>query len=257
MNWRIYLLLAVLGLGLSIGVAQFQHFPGYLDSDYYFAGGMQLAQGKGFTEPYLWNYLDDPQGLPHPSHSYWLPLSSIIAAAGLLLTGQTTLVSEQSAYEAGRLGFLMLSALVPVVTGALAYQFSHQQRLGVISGLLAVFSVYYAPFLPVIDNYGPYLVLGGLYFLALSSRKTYTYLVLGIIAGLMSFARSDGILWFGLTMLLILWRFREEKRVEAAGIHLALALCGFFLIMGPWLWRNYSTFGTPMAPGGGWSPSPG
>jgi len=251
MNWRIYLLLALLGLALSIGVAQFQHFPGYLDSDYYFAGGVQLAQGKGFSEPYLWNYLDDPQGLPHPSHGYWLPLSSIIAAAGLWLTGRTTLVSEQATYEAGRLGFLILSALVPVVTAALAYQFSRQPKLGLISGLLAVFSVYYTSFLPVIDNYGPYLVLGGLYFLLLGSRRTYAYLFLGAVAGLMSLARSDGILWFGLTMLLILWRFRTDKRTVVAGANVALALCGFFLVMGPWFWRTYSTFGTPMAPGGG------
>ena len=29
-----------------------------MDADYYFSGGVQLAQGKGFSEPYLWNYFD-------------------------------------------------------------------------------------------------------------------------------------------------------------------------------------------------------
>src|SRR6202142_4234649 len=141
MNLRIFLLLAVLGSGLALAIAQFQAFPGYLDSDYYFAGGVQLAQGKGFTEPYLWNYLDDPQGLPHPSNTYWMPLSSIIAATGMWLTRQTT-------YQAGRLGFIFLAGLVPVVAAALAYSISKRRELGLISGLLAVFSIYYVPFLP-------------------------------------------------------------------------------------------------------------
>ena len=33
MKVRSYALLALLGLALAFGVAQFEHFPGYLDSD--------------------------------------------------------------------------------------------------------------------------------------------------------------------------------------------------------------------------------
>ncbi len=244
MNWRTYLLLALLGFSSSFIVAQFQRFPGYLDSDYYFAGGIQLAQGKGFAEPYLWNYLDDPKGLPHPSHTYWMPLSSIIAAAGMWLSGQTS-------YQAGRLGFLLLAALVPVVTAALAFDFSRRPELASVSGLLAVFSIYYFPFLPVPDNYGPYLVLGGLYFLALGSHKTYSYLILGVLAGFLTLARSDGLLWLGLTAALIFWRQLPEKRLGAATLDLVLCASGFFLVASPWFWRTYSIYGTPLAPGGG------
>jgi hypothetical protein len=77
MNWRQYLILFVIGLILPFAISRFQHLPGYMDADYYFAGGLELAKGNGFTQPYLWNYLDDPQGLPHPSHTYWMPLASI------------------------------------------------------------------------------------------------------------------------------------------------------------------------------------
>src|ERR1700690_3931193 len=126
MNWRTFLLLALLGWGISLAIAQFQAFPGYLDSDYYFAGGIQLVQGKGFTEPYLWNYLDNPQGLPHPSHTYWMPLSSIIAAGGMWVIGQPT-------YQAGRLGFIFLAGLIPVVAAAVAYSFSKRRELALIS----------------------------------------------------------------------------------------------------------------------------
>ena len=90
MNWRHYLILFIVGLLVPFGISRFQSRPGYMDADYYFVGGMQLAEGKGFTEPYLWNYLDDPSGLPHPSHTYWMPLASIVSAAGMWITGQST-----------------------------------------------------------------------------------------------------------------------------------------------------------------------
>jgi hypothetical protein len=244
MNLRTYLILALLGSSLSIFISRFQPFPGYLDSDYYFGGGIQLAQGKGFTEPYLWNYLDDPQKLPHPSHTYWMPLSSIITAVGMLVTRKTT-------YEAGRLGFILIAGLVPIVSSALAYSFSKRKDFAVISGLLAVFSIYYAPFLSVPDNYGPYLVFGGLYFIVLGSRRKYSYFILGLLAGLMSLARSDGLMWFGLTLLIVIWRFNSDRKWGSISIDLFLALSGFLIIMGPWFWRTYSIYSTPLAPGGG------
>src|SRR5829696_8200897 len=142
MNWRHYTILYVIGLLVLLGVSRFQTMPGYMDTDYYFAGGIQLAEGKGFTEPYLWNYLDDPQGLPHPSHTYWMPLASIVSAIGMWLTGQST-------YSAGRGAFILLSACVPLVTAALAYSVSRQTLLAMISGLLSIFSFYYTPFMPV------------------------------------------------------------------------------------------------------------
>ena len=243
MTWRNYLLLAFLGLIVSLFFAHFEPFPGYLDSDYYFGGGMQLAQGKGFTEPYVWNYLDNPQSLPHPSHSYWMPLASIVAAAGMIVLHQTT-------YSAGRLGFLVFAMLAPVITAALAYAFSKRRDLAMASGLLAVFSIYYAPFIPVSDNYGIYIVLGGLYFLLCMHRQPHMYFFLGLIAGLLTLARSDGLLWIGLTVLLILWRFISDRKVGAASINLILALIGFFVIMGPWFWRNVQIYGKLLAPGG-------
>ncbi len=243
MTWRNYLTLAFLGLIVSLFIAQFEPFPGYLDADYYFGGGIQLAQGKGFTEPYVWNYLDDPQSLPHPSHGYWMPLASIVAAAGMVVLHQTTSF-------AGRLGFLLFAMLAPVVTAALAYDFSKRRDLAIVSGLLAIFSIYYAPFIPVSDNYGIYITLGGLYFLLCTDRQPRTYFFLGLIAGLMMLARSDGLLWIGMTILLILWRSSSDRKAGAAFVSFILALIGFSMIMGPWFWRDEQVYGTLFAPGG-------
>lgn len=243
MSWRTYLVLGFIGLIFSALVAQLQPFPGYLDSDYYFAGGLQLVRGEGFTEPYLWNYLDDPQALPHPSHAYWMPLPSLITAAGLRIFGRES-------YAAGRAGFLLIAALVPMVTAALAFSFSRRGELAIVSALLAIFSIFHAPFLPVPDNFGPYMLMGGLYLLIAARRGPGSYFGLGLLSGLLMLGRADGAIWLGLTGVLVLWRYVEDRDLRFASRDLLLSLAGFLLVMGPWFWRNSGVFGTPLAPGG-------
>lgn len=253
MSWRHYLLLFVVGLLVPFGISLFQSMPGYMDADYYFVGGIQLAQGKGFTEPYLWNYLDDPQGLPHPSHTYWMPLASIVSALGMWIAGETT-------YAAGRAGFILLSALVPLVTATLAYSVSRQTRLAMVSGLLSIFSLYYASFMPVPDNYGLYMLFGGGFLLLAPRRGPWIPIALGALAGLLTLARSDGLLWLGLAGLTVMWKAAAQeagartslgtwlKTILPAGL---LVLLGYFLVMGGWHIRNLHLFGSFMTPGGG------
>jgi hypothetical protein len=253
MNWRHYAALFFIGLVVPFAVSRFQTLPGYMDADYYFAGGIQLAEGRGFTEPYLWNYLDDPVSLPHPSHTYWMPLASIVSALGMWLTGQAT-------YAAGRLPFLLLSACVPALTAALAFSVSRQVRLAIISGLLSAFSLYYAPFMPVPDNYALYMLLGAVFLLLAPRRERWIPVPLGALAGLMTLARSDGLLWLGLAGLTIMWNSHQRsdgmsialrqwlRRIIPAGF---LVLLGYLLTMGWWHIRNLDLFGSLLTPGGG------
>ena len=160
MTWRHYLLLLFISTAVFTVTARIQTVPGYMDADYYYLGGLQLAKGEGFTEPILWNYLDDPDGIPHPSHGYWMPLTSIVSAAGMWLAGVYK-------FEAARSGFILLAVTVPLVTAALAFQFSGRVRWAFISGLLAIFSGYYLPYVTTTDTFPIYMVLGGLLFLFL------------------------------------------------------------------------------------------
>ena len=253
MNWRHYAILFVLGLIVPCVVARFQTLPGYMDADYYFAGGLQLAEGHGFSEPYLWNYLDDPVGLPHPSHTYWMPLASIVSALGMWVTGQAT-------YTAGRLPFILLSDCVPLLTAALAFRISRQTWPAIVSGLLAIFSLYYAPFMPVPDNYALFMLLGAAFLLLAPFKQKWVPIVLGALAGLLTLARSDGLLWLGLAGLTVMWKsmyksetvkntFKEwVSLIVPAGL---LVILGYLLTMGFWHVRNLDLFGSPLAPGGG------
>lgn len=252
MNWRHYLILFALGWLIPFAVSRFQSLPGYMDADYYFAGGVQLAEGHGFTEPYLWNYLDDPDGLPHPSHTYWMPLASIVSALGMWLTGQST-------YAAGRLPFILLSACVPLLTAALAFQVSRQTRLAMVSGLLSIFSLYYAPFMPVPDNYAMFMLFGAAFLLLAPRTQKWIPLAFGALAGLMTLARSDGLLWLGLAGLTVMWKSSEGDgkqktlsewlfQIVPAGL---LVVLGYLIIMGFWHIRNLNLFGSFLTPGGG------
>ena len=258
MNWRHYSLLFILGLTVALGIASLQSLPGYLDSDYYFAGGLQLVEGHGFTEPYLWNYLDDPVGLPHPSHTYWLPLSSILAAISMLVSGMHT-------YAGARLIFILIAACLPPVTAYLALDITGRRDLSLVSGLLAVFTIYNVPFLPVTDNFGPFILFGGLIFLLAKKEEWWSFFLIGLLAGLMNLARSDGLLWLGLAGLLTLWKGTAvSKNLSAQSTitqHVmritqyvlrtfSFALLGYLLVMAPWYARNVVVFGSPIAPGG-------
>jgi len=247
LNWRRMLLLALLGVSVSGGIAYFQDSPGYMDADYYFAGGLQLADGKGFNEPYLWNYLDNPGRLPHPSHSYWMPLASILAAIGMYLAGQNS-------WFAGRIMFLIIAATIPVITYTLANSFSRRRDLAIISGLLAIFSGFYSIFIPVTDTFGIYMVLGGAFFLVAHRHGVWSSISLGIIAGLMHLARADGIYWLFVSFLIILFKPVNNSsypkyinKIFMGGV----CLFGYLLIMGAWLIRNNLVFGSFLAPGGG------
>ncbi len=241
MTFRQYLFLALLGLTVAILVTVFQAIPEYLDASYYCATGLRLANGHGFTEPFLWNYLDDPAGLPHPSHAYWMPLPSLLAAAGAVLFGTKSCASA-------RIVFVLLAGLLPPLTAALAWSLSPRRDHALLAGLLAAFPAFYAPYLPATDTFGPYLLLGGLFFLVCRSLSGWQRdLLLGGLAGLMHLTRVDGLLW-----LLIGWlaAFLLRKGWAARVRGMSVVLVGYLTVMTPWLVRNWMVFGAPLGAAG-------
>ena len=140
-----------------------QTVPGYMDAEYYYAGGLQLANGAGFNEPFLWNYLDNPVGLPHSSHTYWMPLPSLIAAAGMLLTGSRTFLSA-------RLIFILLAACIPLVTALLAEALGQDKTNAMLAGLLAAFPGFYVVYSSNTETFTLYMLLGAVFFGVASKR---------------------------------------------------------------------------------------
>jgi hypothetical protein len=234
-------LLALYAIGLLVyGTAAIRvQSPGYMDADYYYATALQLIDGEGLTEPFLWNYLDDPAGLPHISHLYWMPLPSLIAAAGMFI--------GDSAFRAAQLPFIFLAAALPPLSAFFSYRLSQDAKLAWMAGLFAAFPGFFLPFLVTIDSFAVFAIAGSisLWLLARSVKEPSLsgWFVSGLLIGIGALARADGLLLLVVGLLAVVWS--KQRRISSS---LILAV-GVLVIMAPWWARNLSATGTLLNPG--------
>lgn len=235
--------LTVVGLA-----AAFQSSPGYMDAEYYYAGGKLLWQGHGFEEPYLWNYLTDPRELPVPSHTYWMPLASLWAWLGMSLVGS-------DAFQAARWPFILLGSLVSPLTYWLGWKISQQRFTSLLAALFAWFPMFYLAYLPTTDTFAMYMILGTLW-LVLAARvaqlKDKSVFLAGLICGAMHLARADGFFWMLVFLLLIVREGFIEPRHPFWLQQLrkiTIFIAGYALLMGGWYGRNLLEYRSPFPPG--------
>ncbi len=234
-------LFALLALALLVhmSAAQFIRAPGYMDDAYYFGGALRLAQGHGFTEPYLWNYLDSPTGLPHPSHLYWMPLTSVVAAASMAAFGQS--------FAAARLPLVLLASLLPLMAYAIAMQLTGVRRQALAAGLITIFSGFYPAFWGTTDSFALFAVTGAGTLLAIGrgmqTGRWQWWLTAGVGAGLAYLTRADGLLLLAVALF-----FALTSRPYP---HTPVLFFGYFLVTLPWFIRNIQVAGSPFGVGGG------
>jgi hypothetical protein len=251
-----------------------------MDADYYYASGLRIASNEGWSEPFIWNYLGDPQGLPHPAFTYWMPLAGIVAGLGMKISGTTN-------FWGARIGFLIIAGCIGPLTAYLAYTFTPYRWAAVLAGFIAMFAGFYYAYLPTTETFGIYMILGGVFFILvrrlqkdLNNARSATikatecanwkllrkqilispfwiYLLIGAIVGLMYLTRADGLIWLFMALIVILVqaysirKMEKEKRSSRFQIWPPVLLClaGFFIICSPWILRNLSEFGSVFAPG--------
>jgi hypothetical protein len=252
---RLYAVLMALSLAVTILAALPVHGPTYMDADYYLFTAQRLRRGFGFTENILWNYLDDPVGLPHPSHTYWMPLPSLLAALGLWLFGDS--------FRAAQLPFILLTAFLPPVSYRLSRALGGEQRHAWAAGLFTVFSGFYVAFWAMPDAFAAYALAGSLSLIALGQgwarRGRRWFFLAGLGAGFGHLARADGLLLLLTGLGVIAWKsihrgdtegaenHRDKDNSFAAGLVLLL---GYLLVMAPWFYRNWVVIGAVL-PGAG------
>ena len=221
------ILIYAAALALYAIAALWLRSPGYMDAEYYWSTGRELAAGRGFQEPFLWNYLDDPVGIPHPSHQYWMPLASIVAAIGTAVFG--------TSFRGAQLPFVLIAAGLPVLTYALGWSLYGDRSKARWAALLAVFPGLFMPFLLTTDTFGLFGLLGGgaLTILAVSgSPGPRSAALAGVLVGLAHLARADGmLLWAPLLCAIASTRERRPRLLLAA-------VAGYAVVLTPWLARN-------------------
>jgi hypothetical protein len=247
-----FLILFLAGVLVAFVASRFQHTAGYMDAEYYYAGGIQLYQGEGLTENYIWNYLDNPTGLPHPAFTYWMPAPSLLAAAGMALFHSNSL-------DAARVLFILLDGLVPVLVALLTYSFTRKLLHAYMAALLAIFSGFYLIYAAIPETFMVSMALGTLFILIAGSLEfrdqpsPRSYLLcacLGIVAGMLHLNRADGILWLAAGVVIILFYIIKNKNSLGTCISaLSLLAVGYAAVMGFWYFRNWNVYHLLFPPG--------
>jgi len=229
--------------------------PMYTDAYYHFNAATRLARGDGFVEDYLWNYLDAPVELPAPSHRYWMPLTSMLAALGMAAVG------APDDYDAAQAPFILLAAGAALVAYETTRMLGGNRRKAWIAGLLTASGGFFAPRWGAIDTFAPYAVIGSLALLcsgkALMRREGHSryWVLAGCVAALGHLTRPEGLLVFisvcfaafpagGLVDLIR----RRERAVCLKP--LLLVSVSYLLVMLPWFLRNVTALGLVVPTGG-------
>lgn len=249
---RDWLWLVLIGLVLQGIWAFSMSHPSYMDAYYYTTNGRRLADGYGFTEEVIWQYLDNPTGFPTPSHSYWMPLPSLLAAAGYLFTDQ---------FVGAQLPFWLLAGFLPLLTYIISLQFTDERWQVWAAGLFTAVGGYYSRFLNQPSTFAPFAWAGGLTLLFLGWAHVrhagrYWFLA-GLTAGLAHLTRADGVLLLGIGGLMWLFEVRDWRRNKMTTtsprtllLKLALLFAGYLLVMGGWFWHNWQVLGRPLPTSG-------
>ena len=234
LDWWEWGLLFLAGLFVAMLGSRMISAPGYMDADYYFVTGKVLAEGGGFSEPFLWNYLDDPQGVPHPSHQYWMPLTSMVAALPMAIWGPS--------FRAAQFPFLLLAACLPLLASLSALHLGQGRRNAIFAGCLAIVPGYYLPYWFTTDNFILFAVIGSSALMvsskAVEGQKSGMWLTAGLLAGLGHLTRADGLLLL-LVALAAAGILGRRKLVKA----ILCILLGYALVMGPWFLRQANLAG--------------
>ncbi|MCB8928499.1 MAG: glycosyltransferase family 39 protein [Ardenticatenaceae bacterium] len=247
-NWRRtdWLWLALIGLLFQAVWAVQMPTPTYMDAYYYTTNGQRLATGDGFTELVIWQYLDDPVGLPTPSHSYWMPFTSILAAAGYSLG---------DGFWAAQLPFWLLAGLLPLLAYWISLQFFSERWQVWTAVLLTISGGFYTRFLNQPSTFVPFAWAGGLslLFLAFTQQRPAKrwWFLAGLTAGLAHLTRADGALLLVVGGLIWIFSPQRTRRTRSfSSLFSALSavnlILGYLLVMIPWFVRNWRVWGRPL-----------
>lgn len=239
--------------------------PAFTDAFYHLNAANRLVSGQGLTDPYLWTYIGAPGTLPVPSHLYWMPLTSLVAAFGMWI------LSAPGDYAAAQWPFALLFAGTVYVGFWLGERIGGTRRHAWVAGLLTLFSGYYIRFWGAVDTFAPYALIGSLCLvwigLALTpasggggtkrrARLAYWSLA-GAFAGLAHLTRADGVLLLVVGWAAIFWPFYRNgagtsyaSSLRMRFMYVAVMTLVYLLVMLPWFARNLNAIGSPLPLGG-------
>jgi Dolichyl-phosphate-mannose-protein mannosyltransferase len=254
-------LVALYLLALAVRVVLVAMFPdpAYPDSYYYVDVARAIAAGNGLNVDFVWifaevgNRLPDPAVLPIPSNAHWLPLASFLQAPFVSLLGPIAI--------ANAIPGVLIGALAAPLTWLIAKDAGARPLVATSAGVLSAIPGAATVFMAQPENFAILhpLVAATLWLTARGLRGDgRSFAAAGLLAGLATLARNDGILLagaIGLVWLADRVRALRARRGRRAWAHVenrepisilagVAAAALFLLIMGPWWARQELVFGS-------------
>jgi 4-amino-4-deoxy-L-arabinose transferase-like glycosyltransferase len=248
---RTGVLLFLLALGVRLVLVAGFADPAYPDSFYYVDVARNLASGHGFSVDFVWIFaevggtLPANPVLPIASNGHWMPLASLVQVPFIWLLGPTTVASA--------LPFALFGALAAPIARGIALEAGASPRVALGAGILGAVPALATPFLAQPDNFGLYepLVAAALWMTARGLKgHARSYVLAGLLVGVATLARNDGVLVGAAVGLAFLWDrwlwWRSGgARVPAIPVWAAIACAGLFiLVVAPWVARQLAVFST-------------
>jgi 4-amino-4-deoxy-L-arabinose transferase-like glycosyltransferase len=241
---RTPVILYVLALLVRAALVAAYPDPGYTDAYYYVDAARSLAQGNGLTVDVLWIFPEvgggipaDPT-LPIAAFGHWMPLAAVVQLPFLLLFGPQPWASA--------LPFVLIGATVAPLTWAIAREAGATPFAAVAAGILISVPALAIAFMVQPDNFALFqpLVAGALWMTARGLKGSgRSFVAAGLLAGLATLSRTDGVLVLAVVVLAFLWD-RTRGRHVLSWTTLAASVGLFLLVMAPWWIRQLAVFGT-------------
>ncbi|HEY7736745.1 MAG TPA: glycosyltransferase family 39 protein [Candidatus Limnocylindrales bacterium] len=247
---RTPVLLYALALGVRLALIALFPDPAYPDSYYYVDVARAIASSGRFEVDFVWIFAEvggsipAVPALPIPSNAHWMPLASIVQVPFIWVLGPTAVASA--------LPFAVAGAAAAPITWAIARDAGARSHVAIGAGLLVAIPVLATPFMVQPDNFSLYqpLVAAALWLAARGLRGDgRSFAIAGLLVGLATLSRNDGILVLGALGLAFAWdRWRAWRsngaRRPAIPLGAAIACVGLFaLAVAPWYVRQVAVFG--------------
>ena len=232
-------------LALVVRVALIWHFPdpAYPDSFYYVDVARNVAAGHGFNIDLIWIFPEvggtipvDPI-LPIPSNAHWMPLASLVQVPFIWILGETPWASA--------LPFALIGSLAAPLTWAMARDARASDRVALGAGILVAVPVLSVVYMVQPDNFSLYqpLVLASLWMGARGLKGSpRAFAAAGLLAGLATLSRNDGLLVLGALGIAFLWDRWRRRAIPWSAAFACVAL--FLVVMAPWWLRQLAVFGS-------------
>jgi hypothetical protein len=228
------------------------HFPdaAYPDSYYYSDVARNVAAGRGFQVDFIWIFAEvggriptDPV-LPIASNAHWMPLASLVQVPFLVLLGDNPV--------AAALPFALIGSLAAPLTWLIAREAGSSTVVAVGASVMVAFPVLLLGFMVQPDNFSLYqpLVAAALWLAARGLRgDARAFAVAGLLVGLATLSRNDGVL-VGATLALAFlwdrwraWRSRGSRPPAIPVWSAAVCFLLFAVVVAPWIARQLAVFG--------------